>query len=179
MIYFTSDLHIGHNKDFIYKKRGFSSIEEHDKAILINWNNIITPGDEIYILGDLCMGGDEKEWNKIYKNLNGIKYFIHGNHDTIKKIERYTNEYNIKDLGLASIYKYSKKRTFFLSHYPTMVSNHEDKKFFWNLAGHTHSTDKFQNGIYCSYNVALDAHNCTPISIENILKDIERYYYKK
>lgn len=41
MIFVTSDLHIGHNKEFLYKPRGFSSIEEHDKALIENWNNLI------------------------------------------------------------------------------------------------------------------------------------------
>ena len=41
MDYFTSDLHIGHDKDFIWKARGFNSIEEHDTQILKNWNSII------------------------------------------------------------------------------------------------------------------------------------------
>lgn len=175
MIYFTSDLHIGHDKDFIYEARGFSSIEEHDKEILKRWNEVVWPEDTVYILGDLCMGGNEKEWNSIYYNLNGTIKFIRGNHDTVNKINRYVNEYGIGDLGLASIYKYSKRRTFYLSHYPTFVANHEEDKFFWCLSGHTHSKDSFQYGHYCVYNVAVDAHEGYPVSIEQIIKDIEKY----
>ena len=175
MDYFTSDLHIGHDKEFIWKARGFNSIEEHDTEILKRWNSLISPEDTVFILGDLCMGGNEKEWNRIYKNLNGHMKFIHGNHDTKTKIERYINEYSMEDLGLVSLYKYSKKRSFYLSHYPTLVSNHEDKKFLWCLSGHTHDIKLFENGCGCVYNVAMDAHNCTPISIEQIIKDIEKY----
>ena len=175
MDFFTSDLHIGHNKEFIWKARGFNSVEEHDTQILKNWNNVITPEDTVYILGDLCMSGDEKEWNRIYKNLNGNKIVIIGNHDTTNKIAKYTSEYNMTCVGLATMYRYSKKRNFYLSHYPTLVSNHEDKKFLWCLSGHTHSINRFENGSGCVYNVALDAHKCTPISIEKIIKDIEKY----
>ena len=175
MDWFTSDLHIGHDREFIWKARGFSSIEEHDTQILLRWNAAVSPEDTVYILGDLCMGGNESEWDRIYKNLNGDKKFIHGNHDTTKKIERYVNKYNIEDLSLATIYNYSKKRKFYLSHYPTMVGNYEEKNFFWCLSGHTHSIDPFENGDKCIYNVAMDAHNCTPISIEQIIKDIEKY----
>lgn len=178
MDYFTSDLHIGHDKDFIWGSRGFNSVEEHDTQILKNWNSIITPEDTVYILGDLCMGGNEVEWNRIYKVLNGNKKFIHGNHDTKNKIERYVSEYNIENLGLASLYRYSKKRNFYLSHYPTLVGNHEEEKFYWNLSGHTHSTNSFEYGEKCVYNVAIDAHNCTPVSIEQIIKDIEKYRQK-
>lgn len=175
MDFFTSDLHIGHDKDFIWKARGFSSIEEHDTQILKNWNSIVTIEDTVYILGDLCMGGNEKEWNRIYKNLTGNKIVITGNHDTINKIARYELEYNMTCCGLATIYRYSKKRKFYLSHYPTLVNNYENNKFFWCLSGHTHSTNCFENGKGCVYNVAVDAHNCTPVSIEKIIKDIEHF----
>lgn len=175
MDYFTSDLHIGHDKDFIWAARGFTSIEEHDTQILKNWNNTITPEDTVYILGDLCMGGNEAEWDRIYKHLNGNKIVITGNHETANKIARYELEYNMTCYGLAAEYKYSKKRRFYLSHYPTLVGNYEEKRFFWCLSGHTHSIDPFENGDKCVYNVAMDAHNCTPVSIEQIIKDIENY----
>lgn len=36
MIYFTADLHFGHNKEFIYKKRGFNSVDEMNNKIIEN-----------------------------------------------------------------------------------------------------------------------------------------------
>lgn len=131
MIFFTSDLHIGHDKEFIWKVRGFNSIEEHDTQILLKWNSIISPEDTVYILGDLCMGGNEKEWNRIYKNLNGYKNIIYGNHDTVNKLSKYVNDYGMHLLGYGDMYKYSKKKSFYLSHYPTLVGNHEEDKFFY------------------------------------------------
>ena len=56
MIYFTSDWHIGHNKEFLYKPRGFETIEQHDIAILLKCNQIVKPEDELWILGDLALG---------------------------------------------------------------------------------------------------------------------------
>ena len=182
MDYFTSDLHIGHNKEFIWKARGFSSIEEHDTEIIKRWNGIITHQDTVYILGDLCMSGDEKEWNRVYKALNGTIYFITGNHDTFNKIIKYIDEYNMywyTGIKYDNAYKYSKNKSFYLSHYPTLVGNYgEEKKFLWNLSGHTHSLNKFEYGIHHIYNVAMDAHNCTPVSIEQIIEDIENYIRK-
>ena len=55
MIYFTSDFHFCHNRDFIYERRGFSSIEEHDQTIIDNFNSIITDEDILYILGDVFL----------------------------------------------------------------------------------------------------------------------------
>ena len=177
MIYFTSDWHIGHNKPFIYEKRGFNSIEEHDTTILQRCNKIVcNPDDELWILGDLCMGGDVKEWNRIYNNLicKNVHY-LQGNHETDYKMDIYDRDYKFEFHGFADMMKIGKKMNFFLSHYPTMVGNHEDKKPIWNLSGHTHSKDKFENGLNKIYNVSVDAHNCYPISIDHILKDITRY----
>ena len=43
--------------------------------------------------------------------------------------------------------------------------SHEDA----HSCGHYHPCKEF-----CIYNVAMDAHNCTPVSIEQIIKDIEK-----
>ena len=179
MIYFTSDLHIGHDKEFIWKARGFNSIKEHDAAILENWNNVIDYKDTVYILGDLCLGGDEEEWDNIFYSLHGHKYFILGNHDTTSRVGRYESLYGMYNLGYANMYRYSKKKNFYLSHYPTMMGNMNEDRFLWNISGHTHSKNPFQYGEYKIYNVAIDAHNNTPVSIETIVKEIERYSHLK
>ena len=61
MDYFTSDLHIGHDKSFIWQARGFNSIEEHDTQILLRWNATVSPEDTVYILGDLAMRGTQED----------------------------------------------------------------------------------------------------------------------
>lgn len=174
MIYFTADLHIGHDKDFIWEERGFSSVEEHDKEILKRWNEVVKPEDIVYILGDLALGQNENEWDNIFYDLNGNIFFIQGNHDTNRRISIYQARYIMNYLGAASFWKYGKK-SFYLSHYSTLVANKDDKKFLWNLSGHTHSKNKFEYGQYHVYNVAVDAHNCYPVSIEEIIKDIKNY----
>ena len=99
-------------------------------------------------------------------------------HDTNNKVNKYQNEYGMTYIGLAALYKYNKKKMFYLSHYPTIVDNFKEDRIFWNLSGHTHSPNKFEFGQYSIYNVAMDAHNCTPVSIEQIIKDIKEYKEK-
>ena len=53
MIFFTSDLHLGHENCIRLCNRPFSSIEEMDETLIENWNRKVTGKDTVYILGDL------------------------------------------------------------------------------------------------------------------------------
>ena len=176
MIWFTSDWHIGHDKDFLYKPRGFSNIFEHDATVLKNCNSLVKPEDTLYILGDLAMSSNEKEWNSIFYNiLCQDIHVIRGNHDTDEKLKKYVFEYGFTFHGWADMFKASKTKRFYLSHYPTLTGNFDfDRIPTWNISGHTHSKEKFHSS-GCIYNVALDAHNNFPVSLEQIIKDIDKY----
>lgn len=173
LIYLTSDLHLSHSKSFIYEPRGFTSIEEHDKTIIKNFNSIVKPEDELYILGDLMLCDNERGLECL-RQLNGNKHFIRGNHDTSTRCRLYS-EIGIIDEGYATMLKY-KKYYFYLSHYPTVTSNGEIESLHqvtYGLSGHTHSKDKFYNNISYLYNVAVDAHNCFPVSLDTIIEDMK------
>ena len=45
MIYITSDLHLNHQREFIYAARGYSSIEEMNKDLITKFNNTVTDDD--------------------------------------------------------------------------------------------------------------------------------------
>ena len=51
MIFFTSDLHLGHENCIRLCNRPFSSIEEMDETLIENWNRKVTGKDTVYILG--------------------------------------------------------------------------------------------------------------------------------
>ena len=59
-IWFTSDTHFGHDKEFLYGPRGFASIGQHDWEIIRNWNSVVGPDDEVYHLGDMMLIDNEK-----------------------------------------------------------------------------------------------------------------------
>ena len=175
-IYFTSDLHLCHDKDFLYEPRGFDNIVDHDIAIINNINNRVKEDDELYILGDLMLNDTDKgieEFNNIKcKNI----HVILGNHDTDNKIEIYkTRLPNVISIAYADRIKFGKYH-FYLSHFRTDTTN-EDKHLseqLLNLHGHIHTKEKFYNNIYYNYNVVLDANNNMPISIEEILEAIRQ-----
>lgn len=173
MIWFTADWHIGHDKDFIYAARGFSNIIEHDTAIIKHCNELVAPDDELWILGDLAMNGNEKEWNRIYCSIHCQNvHYLQGNHDTDNKMDIYDKVYRFEYHGYADVMSVSKRIKLYLSHYPTYTDNGTDRVKVINLHGHTHSKEKFFNNNPSMYNVAVDAHDCYPVSLTEILKNI-------
>ena len=174
-IWITSDTHFGHDREFMYGKRGFKNIIDHDEQIVKNWNEIIDIDDDVYLLGDCFLNDNINGINRM-RQLNGKLHIMIGNHDTKVKIDHYSKLFNVVSIGYADIIKY-RKHSFYLSHYPTLTANHDDKPTFQhliNLCGHSHTTDKWLHWDlgYC-YHCELDAHNNRPISIEEIIKDIK------
>lgn len=170
-----SDLHLCHNKDFIYAPRGFSSVEEQNAEIIKRWNSVVSDNDNVIILGDLMLNDNEKGIECL-KKLKGHKAFIRGNHDTDKRIELY-NEIGMLDLGYAWTMKH-KGYTFYLSHYPSCTSNYDiDKPLkarVINLCGHCHYKDKFAEfDKQLSYHCDADALDCYPIELDTIIEEIK------
>lgn len=172
MVYFTSDLHLGHQRDFLYEPRGFKNIYEHDKALLSNWNEMITEEDDVYILGDICLN-DLDYGLGILKRLRGRLHIIRGNHDTDKKIEEYMKCHNVVEISDSKYMKASKSIVLFLNHYP--VAFREDSrhvKTIWTICGHCHTQDKFSDVNMKCIHAEMDCRNMRPVSFETIVKEI-------
>lgn len=171
MIYFSSDLHLGHNKDFVYKPRGFTTVYEMNATIIYNFHSVITPEDDLYLLGDTFLG-DLSEGINLFNQLPGRIHLIWGNHCTDNRKAAMAKSYNVVEVcGYATILKYHKYH-FYLSHFPTATTNFDDydkplKARTLALSGHTHSKEEFEPCY--SYNVAVDAHDCFPVSIDTII----------
>lgn len=175
-IYLTSDFHFGHDKDFLYGPRGFDNIYDHDKCIIQLWNEIVNDDDLVYVLGDLMLK-DNEYGTKCFNQLKGFKEIIIGNHDTNNRLAFYPHLRGVIDVKYADVFKYG-QYSFYVSHYPTITSSHDYPKplnhRMLNLCGHTHTNDKFTDwdkGFI--YHCELDAHCMKPISIEQIITDIE------
>lgn len=185
-IWVTSDWHFNHNKEFIWKARGFSSVEEMNESIIERYNSVVEGNDIVYCLGDCGLGGAGQEALSQLKNyieqLHGTIIIVQGNHCTNKRIELYRQCKNVQQVDIATILKYA-GRAFYLSHYPTLTGNTDDeqkplKRRVFNLCGHSHTQDRFcdmKKGFTC-YHVELDAHDCYPVSIDEVIEDIKGFY---
>lgn len=78
-LFLTSDTHLGHK--FVARLRGFTSVTDHDQALIAAWNRTVTPGDTVIHLGDLALHPTDRVAEQV-RALNGRIILVAGNHDT-------------------------------------------------------------------------------------------------
>lgn len=157
MIFFTSDSHFGHANIIRYAGRPFNNVNEMDQVLIDNWNSVVTNKDIVYHLGDFSFGPAPLYLNQ----LNGTKYFVRGNHE-----KPLINAIGNKDIPYIRHLKIESYPQIVLCHYAMKVW---DKSHFdsWHLYGHSHGTLENDGK---SFDVGVDCHNFTPISVEQIAK---------
>ena len=57
-IFVTSDLHFGHDREFVWKVRGYNSVEDMNEQQITKWNSVVGIDDDVYVLGDLMLGNN-------------------------------------------------------------------------------------------------------------------------
>ncbi len=173
-IWFTSDLHLYHDREFIYKVRGYKSAAAHLDGVILKINEYVMPDDELYILGDVAFGGDTDAAVRAVSRINGKKHLVIGNHDTDKKLEAYREAGVFESIEWAGRIRVNKSTRLYLSHYPTLVSNHEDRTPIFNLHGHTHQ-DLIFNEDFEKTNIHIGWDTWQrPVEMEKIEKLIEK-----
>lgn len=88
--FFTSDLHFNHDNILKYTSRPWSTVSEMNEALIENWNNTVSAGDTVYVIGDFAMG-DRSKVPDFLSRLNGEITLIYGNHDPKKTLEHFKN----------------------------------------------------------------------------------------
>ena len=169
MIWFTSDLHLGHANIIRLANRPFPDIDEMDSRLIANWNNSVNRHDEVYIIGDLSLKPVDTVEGYL-RRMNGKKYLVRGNHDrtgaypykVITGLEWVRDYHELKIEGIRLV----------LFHYPI---------FEWDavyrgsihLYGHVHTiieySDWHRDKGWHSINVGVDVNNYYPVNFKQIL----------
>jgi len=187
--FLTSDLHFGHRNIIrIGKGRPFDSIQEHDEALIENWNSVVKPGDIVYVLGDFSIETTIDEIRKPLSRLQGSKHLILGNHDR-KKIHNQLRAENLWQ----SVREYSSikfnaadgtKVFARLMHFPILefdgaFKNYRCKEKYIHCYGHIHNANNYDH-IYKqlgfpAVHIGVDTSSTfpntkpyTPINIEDV-----------
>lgn len=86
-IYFISDTHFNHANVIAYSSRPFADVPTMNEALIAAWNEVVSPSDTVYHLGDFAMG-DRTLIPAILARLNGNLIMVAGNHDN-KRDDKY------------------------------------------------------------------------------------------
>jgi calcineurin-like phosphoesterase family protein len=81
-VFAISDTHFGHDRDFIYKKRGYNCVADHDNGVIKQWNSKVTNNDTVLHFGDIMFGkGGLERLLMYFQVLNFHKFYLMpGNH---------------------------------------------------------------------------------------------------
>lgn len=178
-IFFTSDLHFFHKNVIKFCNRPFENIKEMNVALIKNWNNVVKEDDIIFSLGDFNWYPTRHETKKLVDKLNGIKYFIPGNHD---KDDMYSlceseNVFICQDIATLYLKTPNKLYEICLCHYPLMSYAHSDTGAY-QFFGHIHSkkgTIMAEFGKILPVNkrqidVGVDRWDYTPVNFNDLIK---------
>ena len=179
----ASDLHFSHRNILQYcphRRLGKDMPTDEDEVntmvttmnelIVRNWNSLIRPNDEVWILGDVCMGQmiHAPKW---IRQLNGKKHLVKGNHDkTLAKLPEFDDMFasvqNYKELGFR--YK-DKKHMICMSHFPMASWNFMNQGGLM-LHGHLH-------GSHCAVtgrikDVGIDTNNLYPYLLDTVVEEL-------
>lgn len=137
-IYISSDWHIGHDKEFIWKVRGFSDMNSYTKW-LVETSQKEFDGKNLILLGDNVWSKNYVDYfydaTKTCKNV----FFINGNHGPSQWSRPLRS--NMIPIDSATVLcgikgvKYTP-----LTHYPIMLNPFNE---FINLCGHMHGSSGF------------------------------------
>ncbi len=181
-IFFTSDLHFGHENVLRFDNRPFASVEEMDAELIRRWNAKVGKGDLVYVLGDMIWKTRNDDAANLIKCLNGQIILIKGNHD------RFLHNAKAK-AALAGVKDYDdicvtlangeQRRCILMHYFIPMYIGHRHKAI--HLHGHSHTTSEakmevalqnflnqagFENEIY---NVGCMYWDYEPVTLDEIL----------
>jgi calcineurin-like phosphoesterase family protein len=166
-----ADTHFNHTNIIKYCERPFADAEEMDETMIRNWNQVVSPNDTVYHLGDFAFGPGAKQMVEGYvRRLNGKIILVKGNHDH-ESATWYENR------GFWSVHggeatHYDGDKDVLLSHWPC-----PRKEPVINIYGHVHNLVKI-----CSWNyrcVSVEQINYTPVDLDELIKEIRQHELRR
>jgi len=165
MVFFTSDLHLGHGNIIKHCTRPFRNVDEMDAALIANWQARVADADTVYILGDLFFRS-AYEHTAVLKQLTGVKHLIIGNHDKnwMKKVS--LPDYFASVTPALKITHEGKK--LFLCHCPVLEFNAD-----YLIHGHVHNNRSDENwpkfkALENALNAGVEINNYMPVTFDEL-----------
>ena len=168
MIYFTSDLHLGHRGIIEMQNRPFENVEEMNRVLIDNYNELVHKNDTVYFLGDISHHMPIDRVNELLSMMKGKKILIKGNHD-IKD----NNSYRMS--GFTEVYELPVILDGFwiMSQEPMYVNENMP---YANVFGHVHNNPMYRTVSSQSYCVSVERIGYTPILFVDVKRAVQEYH---
>lgn len=175
-LWFTADLHLGHENIIRYASRPFDSVEQMNCTLINRWNEVVGDDDEVWVLGDFALG-KITETLPLASLLRGRKVLLTGNHDRCwpghgRRAEGWTERY--LDAGFAEVRHGMAKvdvggKRVEVCHFPyrgAATDRHAEHRPIdygnWLFHGHVHDRWQTRGRMI---NVGVDVWDYMPISL--------------
>lgn len=179
-IFVTSDLHLGHQREFVWQARGYNSVQEHDEGVIKTLNETVRPNDILIFLGDFCLNTTFTQFDAYLDKIACQNLWaLWGNHNNpheknvYRKLVGDKEQYPVKYKNMTYYGHYMEAilngQFVVLFHYPIWVWN-EMKNGSWMLCGHSHYSfphTKADNQYGKILDVGWDGHG-KPWTLEEI-----------
>ena len=176
LIWYASDLHLGHANVIRHCERPFASADEKDAALVENWNARVHRNDTVYIVGDFLFRA-KRPAAEYLSELKGKKHLIIGNHDKywMKKgdlsawFESVSPMLFITDSG----------RSATLCHYP-MMSWPGMSRGGYMIYGHIHNNTGADYWPLIAardqmLNAGVDINGFAPVTLDELIENNRRF----
>jgi len=179
-VFFTADLHFGHNEIIKFCDRPFENVSEMNRALINNWNSRVNNDDHVYIAGDLFYGGRNaaavNDAIEIIKKLNGILHLTTGNHD-LPYLKNMDYHYLFADVDQLRYLKHENEQII-LCHYPVAEWSGFFRGF-WHIYGHIHNAKNaafmHMRNLEKALNAGVDICNFMPVTFDELKKYNEAF----
>lgn len=182
-VFFTADLHFGHENVIKFDARPFKTVEEMDEELIRRWNTKVGKGDLVYVLGDMIWKTRNSDAESLIKRLNGQIILIKGNHDRFLHNAKAKNALaGVKDYDdiCVKLEDGSERRVILFHQYIPFYIGHRYDAI--HLYGHSHNTDEYideelikrrlkgKGYFQRCYNVGCMHWNYEPVTLDEILE---------
>lgn len=160
-IWLISDTHFYHENIIKYCNRPFANAKEMNDYMVTMWNETVKDGDKVYHLGDVYMGNNEGNAERLLSQLKGQKRLILGNHDNGK------DQILQKAFKKIDVWRMFPEFGLLLTHVPVHEStlSNEMGRHLLNVHGHIHQNPSPSVN---HQNVSVEQINYKPINIEEV-----------
>lgn len=166
-IWFTSDEHYNHANIIKFCNRPFDNVSGMNAHLIEQHNKVVAQNDIVYHMGDFTFERISFAAS-ILKQLNGLHYFITGNHDhwlhgtssdnVNNEIFNQTGSYPLGGVGWIEDYfeLNINKKKYCMMHFPLLTWHHSYKGTFM-LHGHVHGNLNLLNESCRRLDVGVDS----------------------